>query len=206
MVAKQPGGWRSTIAHFMSGENPEPQFVSDAFVTPETPYDQLPLGGPSKCPKGYPSPGHTFLQPFDASTETFTANANYATNMGFAVWVPPGEGFTNGNSYLQLLSPGAGPAYNPGQTSPNGTKSVEWPYNSMLLSQFQPPTRNRTSRFGNVVVLAIACLADNIPAISSTAAVVGYHLSATGAPVITKDYPGGFDADRLARAACEAST
>jgi len=206
LVAKQPGGWRSDTARILSGENPERQFVSDAFVTPETAYDQLPLGGAPQCPGAFPYPGKTSLQPFDAQADTFTATASHATNMGLAVWVPPQQGFLNSNAYLQIFTPGAGPANNPGEAAPNGSKSVEWDYKDTLLSQFEPTAGNGGSRSGHVVILAVACLADNIPAFTSTAFIVGYVSSKTGPPTATTDIPNGLDKDRLARAACEAST
>jgi hypothetical protein len=44
-VAKQPGGWRSAMARTLSGENPQPQFISDVFITPESPYAADSLDG-----------------------------------------------------------------------------------------------------------------------------------------------------------------
>jgi hypothetical protein len=57
-----------------------------------------------------------------------------------------------------------------------------------------------------VVILAVPCLADNIPAKASTAAVAGYRISDAGPPVSSAAYPHGYDAAQLARAACEANT
>jgi hypothetical protein len=204
-VAKQPAGWRSAMAHLLSGESPRPQFISDAIVTPESPYDQLPLGAPRQCPGRFPYPDPTHLQPFNARADTFTADATHATNMGFAVWVPPGQGFLNGGAYLQLFTVGAGQPSNPGETLPNGTKSVEWPYKSSLQVQLQPAAGNSGSA-GHVVIMAIACLADNIPAKTGAAAIAGYRLGPTGPPVSSSVIPKGMDRNRLARAACEAST
>lgn len=206
LVAKQPEGWRSTAARILSGENPEPQFISDAFVTPETAYDQLPLGKATQCRGAFPYPGITSLQPFSVQTGTFTAVARHATNMGFAVWIPPRQGFINGNAYLQLRTVGAGPANNPGEAAPDGSKSVEWSYRGTLLPQFQPPPQSSTFGSGNVVVLAVACLADNIPARANTAAIAGYRLSKTKSPALTAHHLSGFDKNRLARAACQATT
>lgn len=204
-VAKQPGGWRSAMARLLSGENPQPQFISDALVIPESPYDQLPLGTSRQCPGTFPYPGQTHLQPFNAQADTFTADATHATNMGFAVWVPPGQGFLNGDAYLQIFTTGAGQPNNPGETLPNGTKSVEWSYKGSLQAQLEH-AEGSTGSAGHVVVMAIACLADNIPAKAGTAAIAGYRLGPTGPPVSSSVIPHGMDKNRLARAACEAST
>src|SRR5262249_11785012 len=155
LVAKQPRGWRSAAARVLSGENSQPQFISDAFVTPETPYGKLPLGKPSQCPGTFPYPSKAKLQPFDQKDSLFTAQANYATDIGFAMWVPPHQGFINGNSYLQLFTLGAGPANNPGETGAAGNKTAEWSYKQTLLPLLhgQAP--------GRVVIMAIPCLADN---------------------------------------------
>ena len=72
-------------------------------------------------------------------------------------------------------------------------------------SQLQPAAGSGGSA-GHVVIMAIACLADNIPAKTSTAAIAGYRLSPTGPPVRSSVIPNDMDRNRLARAACEAST
>jgi hypothetical protein len=207
-VAKQPRGWRSAMAHVLSGENTQPQFISDEFVTPESAYSDLPYGNRS-CPGRFPLPGHTQLQRFDAKADTFTADATDATNMGFAVYVPPGQGFRNGGAYLQIYNaagtPAGIPADNPGETLPDGSKSVEWPYQSSLQEQLQPPTGRKGSG-GHVVVMAVACLADNIPAPTDTAATAGYQVPSTGPPTPSSVIPNGMNMNQLARAACEAST
>ncbi len=209
LVAKQPGGWRSTAARILSGENPGPQFVSNAFVTPETPYDQLPIGTPRQCPGTFPYPGKTRLQPFNASAGTFTAAANHAINMGFAIWIPPRQGFVDGGAYLQLVTPVSAPALtsadNPG-ASPDGTKTVEWDYKNMLPTQARHAAGDSAFQPGHVVIMAIPCLADNIPAKTSTAAIAGYDVPETGVPAMNTNIPSGLEKNRLARAACEVST
>jgi hypothetical protein len=124
LVAKQQDGWRSAAARLLSGENPQPQFISDSFVFPETACDALPLGGSAQCGARsmYPYPGKAFLGSFDAKQGTFTARSQDATNMGFAVWLPPREGFTGGNPYRQLVTPGAGPGKNPGKPRPTAPR------------------------------------------------------------------------------------
>lgn len=203
MVAKQPPGFRSRAASVLSGESSEPQFISDALVTPETAYDRLPEG--TRCPPGFPNPKRVVLQPFNADAGTFTAHADYAANIGFAVWVPRDAGFLNGDSYIQITVPGGGAANNPGEASPTGVKKVEWDYAGTLLPKLQGSGAHG-SRAGEVTVLAVPCLADNIPAQSSAAAIAGYRLSRGAPPVPVSRYPAGFNKDRLARAACEAAT
>jgi hypothetical protein len=110
------------------------------------------------------------------------------------------------NSYLQLLTPGTGPSSNPGTTAADGSKSVAWSYKT-LLSQLLESKRSKGPDAGAVVViLAVPCLADNIPAKTSTAAVTGYRLSEASAPARTTTYPHGFKEDRLVLAACETNT
>jgi hypothetical protein len=204
LVAKQPGGWRMKAAHLLSGERSEDQFISDAFVTPETSYARLPLGDPRQCHGSSAYPGKARLKPFNVKENLFTATAVNGVNMGFAVWVPPKQEFTNGNSYLQLFTSGAIPSANPGEASPGGTKSVEWDYRNMLLPELNVPASVRFHG-GHVVILAIACLADNIPARTDKAAIADYNLS-TGLPVMSGSGLHGFDSNRLARAACQASS
>jgi len=111
----------------------------------------------------------------------------------------------NGGSYLQLVTHGADPTNNPGAAT-EGIKSVGWNYKDMLLAQVHPRARSSASQVGHVVIMAIACLAANIPARSQTAAISGYDLATAGAPVVTPEIPTGLKKDRLARAACEVST
>jgi hypothetical protein len=200
VVAKQPGGWRSEVARVLSGENPQPQFISDAFVIPETPYSRLPLGKPPQCPGSFPYPSKARLLPFDLKGGLFTAEANFATNIGFAMWVPPNQGFINGNSYLQLFTQGAGPMNNPGETDATGAKTAEWSYKQTLLPLLQG------SASGQVVIMAVPCLADNVPARVETSALSSYIVSTNKPPVRSPKIFRGFDATQLARAACEAHT
>ena len=205
LVAKQPPGWRSRVAHVLSSENPEPQFISDAFITPETSYDKLPLGTTGQCPGTFPYPSKTDLGSFNVHSGTFTAIAHYATNMGFAVWVPPRQGFIDGEAYQQLVTLTLPPTDNPGESTADGRKSVSWDYKDTLVSQLKPSGGGRAS-LGHVVIMAIPCLAVNIPANTDTAAIVTYQLSKARPPVISSDMPKGLDISRLARAACEASS
>lgn len=206
LVAKQSSKLAIWAAHLLSGEKRDPTFISDAFIIPETSYDLLPQGHAAQCPGNFPYPAKTDLQPFNVRADTFTAVARYATNIGFAVWVPPGQGFMDGNSYLQLFSPALPPSSNPGQTTPSGSKSVSWDYADTLLAELKPHGSSGDRSLGHVVIMAIPCLAPNIPARTNTAAISGYQLSSTHFPIKTSDIPQGADYNQLARAACEAAT
>ena len=202
-VAKQTSSPWTRFAHLLSGEKSGPAFISDAFIYPGTAYDQLELA--KKCPGDFPDPATAELQPFNAHTDILTASARYASNMGFAVWVPPNQGFVDGNSYLQIASSSSS-AYNPGQASPAGSKSVLWDYADTLLAQFKPPRNSSTPSLGHVTVMAIPCLAPNIPAQTSTAAFAGYQVSDGKPSIKGSAITQGANADQLARAACEAAS
>ncbi len=206
LMAKQSSKFGIAAANLLSGEKHSPQLISDAFVYPETSYDLLPKGDSKQCPGSYPYPEKVSLQPFNTRTGTFTAVARYATNIGMAVWVPPRQGFINGNSYLQMFSPLLPLSDNPGQTSSSGSKSVKWDYIDMMGGQSQSHANSGNRSLGNVVVLAIPCIAPSVPAQTSTATVSGYRLSSTKLPIKTPDIPQGLDVNHLARAACEADT
>lgn len=206
LIAKQTNRFLSVLAHFLSGENRASQFITDAFITPETSYENLPLGTSSQCPGGFPYPGKAILHSFDTYASTFTAVAPHATNMGFAIWVPPGQGFLGSDTYTQLPSLSSSPLDNPGEAAADGSKSIKWDYKDTLLPQLEPSARNATPLFGHVVIMAIACLAVNIPARTSTAALAVYQLSKTRPPLLSTKFPKGLDMNRLARAACEAGS
>jgi hypothetical protein len=203
LVAKQPPGLSSFLARLLSGENPDPQFVSDAYVNPETPYPALPPG--RNCGKTVAAPGPAVLQPFDVATQTLTARADHAANMGFAVWVPLGQDFLDPDHYEQIYDPNLGPAANPGQADASGRKTVAWAYHTSLLLDI-PGTARIAHRPEIVVVLAIPCLADNIPARTPMAALAAYDINSTAQPQPVSRIPPGLETDRLARTACQASS
>jgi hypothetical protein len=205
IVTKQPPGWRTTMAHILSGENSEPQYITDANVTPETNFAQLTLAPASQCPSGTAYPGKATLSPLNTSTDTFTAQANHAVNMGFAVWIPPSSPFIDPDSYYPMFNPNTNAANNPGATDARGNKTVAWAYHRQLLDNLDPgaPTAQRPAI---VVVMAIPCLSDNIPAATHTAALAAYAIGSAAEPVKANSIPAGLDPQRLARAACQANT
>jgi hypothetical protein len=155
-------------------------------------------------PGGIHYPGKATLSPLDTSTDTFTAQADHAVNMGFAVWVPPSSPFVDPDSYYPMFGTAKTVDNNPGATDAGGKKTVAWTFHQQLLANLDPgqPTAQRPAI---VVVMAIPCLADNIPAATSTAALAAYAISSTAEPVRVDRIPSGLHTSRIARAACQLS-
>ncbi|MFJ7213514.1 hypothetical protein [Amycolatopsis sp. NPDC098790] len=200
VVARQRTDPGASLARILSHEVGEDRYVSDAYVTPQSRYDRLPYGD-SQCQDfdKYPLPGKSTLEALDAKGR-LQATAPHAVNMGFALWVPGRAGFSEVEEYRQIYTTGSKPEDNPGETGRSGTKSVSWAY-STAAGELTAPQ-------GTVAVMAVPCLADNIPADTSTAAVDGYEFtttSADGRPAKVAP-PAGVDRDRLARTACSANT
>jgi hypothetical protein len=135
VVAKQPTGWRSGLAQVLSDENPEPQYVTDANITPATSYEKLTYGGDNNCAGEYNLPGLATLTDLDAATQVMGARADHAVNMGFAVWVPPGNTFIDDDSYRQIFDPAGTERTNPGATQPDGSKKLVWNYATTLANR-----------------------------------------------------------------------
>lgn len=158
-----------------------------------------------QCPGGNQYPGKATLAPFDPTNDTFTAQADHAANMGFAVWVPRTGPFIDPNSYYPMFNPDKAVADNPGATDAGGTKTVAWTYHEQLLANI-PRSDAATPRPAVVVVMAIPCLSDNFPAKPSTAAIAAYDIGSAAEPIEVSPVPTGFDPTRLANAACQANT
>lgn len=203
LLAKQPSGWKSFLAKHLSGEIAEPQFVSDANVVPGTNYEGLPRADDTVCSAAYQAPSPATLGAFDSAQQTFTARSVHAVNMGFAVWVPPDQGFQNANSYLQIFSPGFDAGHNPGMTRPDGSKTVSWAYHHPLLDRLAAGRAGGPHAKAEVVVMAIPCLSDNLPADPDTAAVAGYEIATHPDPVRVRRPHPGYDPAILANAACQ---
>jgi len=181
-IAKQPDGWRATLARWLSGEDAGEQYVAEAVVAPQTAYNSI--SEARRCPGGYLPPGQTMLEEFDSENQWLTARADHAPNIGFAIWKPPSEPFIDGDSYHQIYTPpplgGSESHPNPGAAAANGSKSVAWRYRATVADTLRPPPDAESSVTGAVVVLAIGCLAPNVPADVSTAAIDAYSVSSTG--------------------------
>ncbi|MFJ4784599.1 hypothetical protein [Streptomyces sp. NPDC088794] len=205
-VAKQPPGWKAFLAKHLSGETKEPQFVSDAYVTPETNYEDLPLS--SDCPSAFRPPSRAELKDFDPANQTLTATADHSVNIGFAVWLPPGQGFREPNSYLPVYDGSLPATANPGALSSKrgNTKSVTWTYRDSLLPKLSTRRPGGAKAKAEVVVMAIPCISDNLPAKISTAAVRTFDIAGGKNPIQQSKPLRGYNAQTLARAACQANT
>jgi hypothetical protein len=201
LIAKQHGGIRSWLADHLSGENPSKQLISDAFVTPETPYSGE-RHDASMCGDESPEPEKAKLAPLAGSrlksSVTLTATAKHAANMGFGIWIPPGEGFTESNSYDQIYNTGTNMTTddNPGMTAEDGSKKTTWQYGSTLAG----------AAHAEVVVMAVPCIADNFPASEKLGATATYDVGGAGRPTLVRSTPSGLDRTKLTLAACRANT
>ncbi|MGX7825954.1 hypothetical protein ACTG9Q_12750 [Actinokineospora sp. 24-640] len=197
VVAKQPVGWKADLAKLLSGEDPRAQYITDATITPATSYENLPYLGDDNCPGDYRLPAAAEISDAELGQGILKATADRAVNMGFAVWIPPGEAFIDdGNTYHQIFDGNREVGENPGSTQPDGSKKVVWGHTGHLLPE-------RPAQPATVVVMAIPCITDNIPADIGLAAVAEYDIGSRPQPRRTPAIPAGYDAERLARAACQ---
>lgn len=213
LIAKQQGTIDSWLAHTLSGEQPDRQLISDAFITPETPYSRE-KHNPVLCGEESPAPEAAILgppKPGDvAGSVTLEATSKHAANMGFGVWIPPGEGFTDGGSYDQIYNTNDtdGDTFttddNPGMAGADGSKTATWQYEKTLLSTLAPAKKSGTPAY--VVVMAVPCIADNFPASAKLGDAVTYDVTAPGGPAVVRSTPSGLDRAKLALAACRANT
>jgi hypothetical protein len=175
--------------------------VTDANITPATSYERLDYGGDEACAGAYRPPRQVTLSDLDVSKREFGAQAEHAVNMGFAVWIPPGTVFVDDDSYHQIYDPTGNERTNPGATQPNGSKKIVWDDTALLANRRTDPTGP-----GVVVIMAVPCLTDNIPADTRTAAFANYDVTSASTPQKVDVSPPGVDRARLARAACQANT
>jgi hypothetical protein len=206
LIAKQTDRFLSVLAHFLSGENRTSQFITDAFITPETSYENLPLGTASQMPRGISVSWQYYSIFIRCSRQHLHGRRASRYQHGFCYLGAPGQGFLDSDTYAQLPSLSSSPLDNPGKAAADGSKSVKWNYKDTLLAQLKPSARNATPLLGHVVIMAIACLAVNIPARTGTAAMAVYQLSKMHPPLFSTKFPEGLDMNRLARAACEAGS
>lgn len=205
LVAKQKPGLRSWLARVLSGEKPGNQFVTDANIAPATSYENLPLAPATACGASYPVPGKAILQIYDPGNHSLTATSQHAVNIGFATWKPRGQGFQDEDVYQPIYNSGFPADANPGATSADGKKSVAWAYIGSLQANLRANRRGGPSAPALVVVMAIPCISDNLPADPATAATATYDIS--GQVPKRQGHPlKGFDPARLAHAACQANT
>jgi hypothetical protein len=208
-LAKHNGGLGGWLARVVSKERPERQFIAESLVNPKRPYDNVQPA--DDCPGGFAAPERAVLAPADQSAAgkgqaILSAKAPHARNMGFAVWQPPGQPFVDQDAYVQVYSPEGDPAQNPGFTGEDGEKKVVWRFAEQQIANLEPRGAGAPV-IGRVVVLAIPCLSENVPADPGTAATATYEVSSDGTLNPVSD-PGllesqALDEKRLSRAACQ---
>jgi hypothetical protein len=210
-LAKHNGGLGGWLTRVVSKERPERQFMAESLINPQRPYNNIQLA--NDCPGTYPAPGSAKLAPADLSDADkglaiLSARAPHARNMGFAVWQPPGQPFVDPDAYVQVYNPEATPAQNPGYTGEDGEKKVVWRFRDQQIANLQKPFGPAAPPVnGRVVVLAIPCLSENVPAGPETAAMATYAVSSDGTLKPVSDprllASQTLDKERLSRAACE---
>jgi hypothetical protein len=181
-LAKHNGGLGGWLARVVSKERPERQFIAESLVNPKRPYDNVQPA--DDCPGGFAAPERAVLAPADQSAAgkgqaILSAKAPHARNMGFAVWQPPGQPFVDQDAYVQVYSPEGDPAQNPGFTGEDGEKKVVWRFAEQQIANLEPRGAGAPV-IGRVVVLAIPCLSENVPADPGTAATATYEVSSDG--------------------------
>jgi hypothetical protein len=210
-LAKHNGGLGGWLASVASKERPVRQFIAESLVNPQRPYNDVTPA--TDCPASYPAPGPAELARPDLSDAgeglaILAARAPHARNMGFAVWQPPGQPFVDTDAYVQVYNPEGTPAQNPGSTGEDGEKKVVWRFRDQQIANLNLQPRGTVAPVvGRVVVLAIPCLSENVPADLGTAAMATYAVSSDGTlmPVSNPGLPArqGMDKERLSRVACQ---
>lgn len=213
-VARHPSGWRGFLARHLSDEPLRDRFVSDAFIVPATNYEGLNRAGAKVCGSQTPA-GKTTLRPFvrkplpDGPEQTveLSATSAHAANIGFAVYLPPGQGFRAPGRVLPLYDPSLPAAENPGRIIPPkaNSKAITWAYSDALRSEL-PAGRGRHP--AEVLLMAIPCISDNLPDSTAKAALARYDITPPDvprpAPLLLSTYDDETLAT-LARAACQAN-
>jgi hypothetical protein len=209
-LAKHHGGLGGWFASIVSKERPRRQFISESLINPQRPYNNVPPA--SDCPHGtFPAPEGAELAPADQTDAdqglaVLSAKAPHARNMGFAVWQPPGQPFVDQDAYVQVYNPAGTPAQNPGFTGEDGAKKVVWRFRDQQIANLEPGG-TAAPVVGRVVVLAIPCLSENVPADVATAAMAGYAVSTDGTLTLVSDPEllerQELDEERLSRVACQ---
>lgn len=200
LVAKQSPGWRTRVAHVLSGEGSQDQFIADATITPATPYEVLSYRGNARCPGSRKFPDRAKIVDGGLGTQILEATAEHAVNMGFAVWLPKSSSFIDTNTYQQIFDTAGTPLTNPGATQPDGSKKIIWDTDRLLTER-----KHGALSTSLVVVMAIPCVADNIPAAAPTADVETYLIAPHRIPHRVRAIRAGYDPARLAHAACQAN-
>lgn len=171
----------SRRARALSGEQSKDQFVAEILINPIRSYSAVGLREDRPCPADWKYPGKAeFLDvPSSAGPAVqLKAHAPYAPNIGFAVWEPTGQPFAHAGRYEQIYSDSGSPADNPGRADGTGTKTVTWKYTDTVTTDLTGTGDDRAT--ATAMVMAIPCLAANVPAEGSTAKVTGFEVTPDG--------------------------
>ena len=156
--------------------------------------------------------GRSGLARSDASTgpgnRSGTPVVRPAACCGFVSrWQPPGQPFVDTDAYVHVYNPEGTPAQNPGSTGEDGEKKVVWRFGDQQVGNLQQPGGTAAPVVGRVVVLAIPCLSENVPADLGTAAMATYAVSRASSlmPVSDPDLlvNRALNKERLSRVACQ---
>lgn len=212
-VMKAPSGWRQDVARALSDEQPGDRFITDAYVVPATNYEGLERASMKICGPQSPA-GPATLEPF---AEKFypkvkgpgvelAATSDHAVNIGFAVYLPPDDGFRDEGMIFPLYDESLSAPENPGRVSPRSgnRKAITWAYSEGLRARLLPEHKGPA----HIVLMAIPCIGNNLPDLASKGAVARYDITPKSLPRKVALKPEGATWDlrgKLARAACQAN-
>ncbi|MBV2354226.1 hypothetical protein KUM39_07595 [Streptomyces sp. J2-1] len=215
-IAKQPSSWwswRSWTAETLSDEQSGDQFITDAYVIPATPYEGLRRADDKVCGHQYPA-GPAALGWFaekrypglKTPDVELSATSDHAVNIGFAVYLPPGEGFREQDVVLPLYDESLSAAQNPGRVLPRSgnRKTITWTYGEPLRARLLPGHKGAA----HVLLMAIPCVSDNLHDDLRKAALARYDITPDGPPHKAALTLARYDRavlGRLALAACQAN-
>ncbi|MET9498159.1 hypothetical protein [Streptomyces sp. NPDC006552] len=206
-------GWLGDVAHVLSAEDPSPQFISDAFIVPADNYERLrqasdAVCGPQRRP-GKAKLGRFVRVPPRGKTAgylSFSATSDHAVNIGFAVYLIPGQGFREEGLVMPLYDDSRTAPENPGRVAADkgNRKAINWTYSARLQAGLKVGQKGAA----HVLVMAIPCISDNLAEVVGKADIGRYDITPKDQPVATKPHPEEYDhkvLNRLARAACQAN-
>ncbi len=212
-MIKQPPGWRQDVAGLLSDEKSGNQFIADAFVVPATNYEGLALASDEVCGSQFPA-GRAELGKFtrkrypgvEEPSAELTATSDHAVNIGFSVYLPPGEGFREKGMVFPLYDESLTAPQNPGRVSPKSgnRKTITWVYSEALRARLLPGHEGPA----HIVLMAIPCIGNNLPDETSKGDLARYDITPKGLPRSTALKPAEQSRTlrtKLAQAACQAN-
>ncbi|MFJ2257024.1 hypothetical protein ACIOKD_01565 [Streptomyces sp. NPDC087844] len=212
-MIKQPPDWRRDVAGLLSDEKSGNQFIADAFVIPATNYEGLELASEEVCGPQFPAERAklgTFTRKRypgveEPSTE-LAATSDHAVNIGFSVYLPPGEGFREKGMVFPLYDESLAAPQNPGRVSPKSgnRKTITWAYSEALRARLLPGHEGSA----HIVLMAIPCIGNNLPDEISKGDLARYDITPKGLPRSTALKPAERSRTlrtKLAQAACQAN-